>query len=104
MSEERSTQTSRFGSRGRISHDSSYFYASRMYGEHQGEEQPLSHQENPFPEEALNQIVIASSEEMKIIPDSSIHLMVTSPPYNVRKEYDEDLTLEPYCFVWLKVA
>ena len=31
MTEDRATQTSRFGSRGRISHDSSYFYASRMY-------------------------------------------------------------------------
>jgi len=30
------------------------------------------------------------------IPDSAIHLMVTSPPYNVRKEYDKDLNLEDY--------
>jgi site-specific DNA-methyltransferase (adenine-specific) len=33
---------------------------------------------------------------MEELPDSSIHLMVTSPPYNVGKEYDEDLTLEGY--------
>ncbi len=33
---------------------------------------------------------------MAEIPDSSVHLMVTSPPYNVTKEYDEDLTLEEY--------
>ncbi len=33
---------------------------------------------------------------MSEIPDYSVHLMVTSPPYNVRKEYDEDLTLEEY--------
>lgn len=33
---------------------------------------------------------------MDNIPDSSVHLMVTSPPYNVGKEYDEDLTLEEY--------
>ena len=31
-----------------------------------------------------------------MLPDASIHLMVTSPPYNARKEYDEDLTLGEY--------
>jgi site-specific DNA-methyltransferase (adenine-specific) len=30
------------------------------------------------------------------IPDYSVHLMVTSPPYNVTKEYDENLTLPEY--------
>ena len=33
---------------------------------------------------------------MSELPDHSVHLMVTSPPYNVRKEYDEDLSLEEY--------
>lgn len=33
---------------------------------------------------------------MKEIPDNSVHLMVTSPPYNVSKEYDEDLSLDEY--------
>jgi site-specific DNA-methyltransferase (adenine-specific) len=33
---------------------------------------------------------------MEKIPDSSVHLMVTSPPYNVGKEYDQDLDLEEY--------
>jgi site-specific DNA-methyltransferase (adenine-specific) len=33
---------------------------------------------------------------MKELPDNSVHLMVTSPPYNVGKEYDEDLTLAEY--------
>ena len=33
---------------------------------------------------------------MDELPDNSIHLMVTSPPYNVGKEYDENLTLEEY--------
>jgi site-specific DNA-methyltransferase (adenine-specific) len=33
---------------------------------------------------------------MDEIPDCSIHLMVTSPPYNATKEYDEDLTLDEY--------
>ncbi len=33
---------------------------------------------------------------MEELPDESVHLMVTSPPYNVGKEYDEDLTLQEY--------
>ena len=30
------------------------------------------------------------------IPDSSVHLMITSPPYNVSKDYDKDLSLKEY--------
>jgi site-specific DNA-methyltransferase (adenine-specific) len=33
---------------------------------------------------------------MDEIPDYSVHLMVTSPPYNVKKEYDKDLSLGEY--------
>ena len=33
---------------------------------------------------------------MDELPDNSVHLMVTSPPYNVGKEYDQDLTLAEY--------
>ncbi len=33
---------------------------------------------------------------MEELPDSSVHLMVTSPPYNVKKEYDKDLSLGEY--------
>lgn len=33
---------------------------------------------------------------MKEIPDNSLHLMITSPPYNVTKEYDKDLSLREY--------
>jgi site-specific DNA-methyltransferase (adenine-specific) len=37
-----------------------------------------------------------TSEAMSELPDCSVHLMVTSPPYNVGKEYDENLSLEEY--------
>jgi site-specific DNA-methyltransferase (adenine-specific) len=30
------------------------------------------------------------------LPDSSIHLMVCSPPYNASKDYDQDLSLDEY--------
>ena len=33
---------------------------------------------------------------MDDLPDCSVHLMVTSPPYNVGKDYDDDLTLDEY--------
>lgn len=52
--------------------------------------------ENPVPEETLDQIFVHSSVQMQELPDRSVHLMVTSPPYNVGKDYDEDLTLEDY--------
>ena len=49
-----------------------------------------------MPPEFLNTILVKSSESMAELPDNSVHLMVTSPPYNVGKEYDQDLTLEEY--------
>ncbi len=33
---------------------------------------------------------------MDLIPDNSIHLMITSPPCNVTKEYNNDLILKEY--------
>jgi site-specific DNA-methyltransferase (adenine-specific) len=33
---------------------------------------------------------------MQELPENSVALMVTSPPYNVGKDYDEDLTLDEY--------
>ena len=33
---------------------------------------------------------------MAELPDNSVHLMVTSPPYNVGKDYDDNLSLEEY--------
>ena len=52
--------------------------------------------ENEIPEKNLNTIYCKSSEIMDELPDNSIHLMVTSPPYNVSKEYDENLSLDEY--------
>ena len=46
---------------------------------------------------ALNVIHPCDSRNMKPhLPDCSIHLMITSPPYNVGKDYDEDLSLSEY--------
>jgi len=89
------TQTSAFGTSGRIGHDAREFYAGKLYAD-QNLPEPETWTENPIPAENLNRLYCASSAEMSEIPDESIHLMVTSPPYNAKKEYDEDLSLAEY--------
>ena len=100
-----STETSAFGTPGRISHDATKFYAGRLYaGIHQVKDAPVN--ENIVPADILNRLFCKSSEKMNELPDNSIQLMVTSPPYNAAKEYDEDLNLEEYLQllrnVWLE--
>ncbi len=96
------TETSAFGTPGHTSHDSSRFYNSRMYQDLQPN-RPFKYRENPVPTDVLNTIQNASSENMSALPDDSVHLMITSPPYNARKEYDEDLTLDEYLSMLEKV-
>lgn len=90
-----STETSSFGTPGRINHDSTKFYKSRLYdGLCNGKK--VKYIENEIPKKNLNKIFCKSSEKMDELPDNSIHLMVTSPPYNVSKEYDNNLNLKEY--------
>lgn len=102
----RGTQTSSFGSPGRINHDSTPFYMSKLY-EGLPKEQKVKYVENSIPLQFLDKIFCESSENMEQLPDNSVHLMVTSPPYNVGKEYDKDFTLEEYLrflrIVWKEV-
>jgi DNA modification methylase len=91
------TITSAFGAQGRESHDSRPFYVRRLYKDFGAQENETAEQaENPLPAEGLDQIFCSSAEQMLELPDACVHLMVTSPPYNVGKEYDEDLSLEDY--------
>lgn len=89
------TKTSAFGSPGRINHDSSSFYASRLY-EGLPKEKSVIYMENKILPQYTDRIFCKSSEKMEELPDNSVHLMVTSPPYNVGKEYDKNLTLSEY--------
>ena len=89
------TKTSSFGTTGRINHDSSAFYNSKLYKDLTSTKS-VPEIINPFPPEYLNTIICASCQDMKEIPDCSLHLMITSPPYNVSKEYDNDLSLTEY--------
>jgi DNA modification methylase len=87
--------TSSFGVSRREGHDATRFYQSRLYaGQPPGK--TAVWQENPIPPEYLNRLFCQSSERMDELPDNSVHLMVTSPPYNARKDYDQDLSLEEY--------
>lgn len=89
------TKTSSFGTSGRINHDSTKFYDSKLYSELPNNV-ITDYSENNVPDEYLNKVILGSAENMKELPDNSIHLMITSPPYNVSKEYDEDLSLDEY--------
>ncbi len=95
MTKRKNTQTSSFGAPGRSGHDSSAFYAGKLYDDQpRGEE--VAYVENPIPPENLDRVICRSAEAMGELPDCSVHLMVTSPPYNVGKDYDQDLGLGEY--------
>lgn len=95
MKRPKGTETSAFGTNGRINHDSSKFYNSKLYKEFD-DKKILDKKENDFPKEFENKFILGTAENMKELPDNSVHLMITSPPYNVSKEYDDDLSLKEY--------
>ena len=88
------TKTSEFGVSKRENHDSSQFYGSAMY---RGLPKPSDTGEAaPLPEELHDTVVCGDARDMRKVPDNSVHLMVTSPPYNASKSYDDDLALSEY--------
>lgn len=92
------TQTYSFGAGRRESHDSTPFYSRKIYKD-LTLPKPRSEDliENDLPEEFLDKLIVGDAREvLRRMPKNSVHLMVTSPPYNVGKEYDEDLTIGEY--------
>ncbi len=97
------TRTRTFGTGSREGHDASAFYARRLYA-HAGIPAPASPEAlKAAPvtppatwESHLDQLHCHSSEHMAEIPDNAVALAFTSPPYNVGKDYDDDLALEEY--------
>ena len=86
------TRTSSFGVSKRENHDSSPFYNRDLYsaaGEAPSPQPPTTD------EQWLDRLFQQSSEAMPL-PDASVALAFTSPPYNVGKEYDADLSLKDY--------
>ena len=87
------TTTSAFGVSKREGHDSSVYYGAKMYDDlvksrDVGED-------NEFPPELADVVINGNSKQMPL-PDNCIQLVVTSPPYNASKAYDEDLSLSDY--------
>jgi site-specific DNA-methyltransferase (adenine-specific) len=103
----KNTKTSSFGVSKREGHDSSDFYNRNLYD---GFFQKPSTKEDlisvviPPLGGWVDQIYCQSSTDMNVIPDNSIALAFTSPPYNVGKQYDEDLGLNEYLELIEKVG
>ena len=87
------TSTASFGAGKREGHDASDFYARRM--SQRRAEVDLGHVVDP-PASIIDQLFCQSSVAMNQIPDNCVALMVTSPPYNVGKDYDDDLDIDEY--------
>ncbi|TAK57909.1 MAG: site-specific DNA-methyltransferase [Bacteroidetes bacterium] len=90
----RSTMKS-FGVAAREGHNSDAFYARKLYTKNKTL-QMKSYDEQTLDGSALDTIFCRDSRNMSQLPDCSVHLMVTSPPYNVGKDYDKNLSLAEY--------
>jgi site-specific DNA-methyltransferase (adenine-specific) len=90
------TKTSSFGTAKREGHDSSTFYNRNLYnGLFQSPPEQVT-VDMPAIEGWTNQLYNQSSTDMLPIPDNSVALAFTSPPYNVGKDYENDLDFEKY--------
>jgi len=97
----RKTAMRGFGGTERVNHDSGGFYARRMFsggggstgGGGNGGAQTA--RENDIGA-CRDTVMCGDSTSLSKIPDSSVHLMVTSPPYNVGKDYDADMDMDQY--------
>ncbi len=80
----RSTSTSAFGVSKRESHDASGFYRRFTPPD-------LSADMEVAPHRAVDKLIVGDARRMDEVPDSSVALVVTSPPYFAGKEYEEGL-------------
>ncbi len=93
------TKTSSYGASKREGHDSSDFYRRNLYGVDKGDDAGANEVEiarpDAIPGDWVDRIYCQSSENMPL-PDQSVALAFTSPPYNVGKDYDEDISMPAY--------
>lgn len=94
------TTTSAFGVGRREGHDSSRFYSRRLFMRQgvivQGTGNDAEAASSRTAQgDWVDRIFCQSSESMPI-PDNVIGLAFTSPPYNVGKDYDDDMGLDEY--------
>ena len=99
------SETSSFGTSKREGHDSSAFYARKLYHIF---DQPI---DAPVPDAKIpdfslwaDQIYCKSATSMDEIPSNSVGLAFTSPPYNVGKDYDDDMSFNQYLALIKDVA
>jgi site-specific DNA-methyltransferase (adenine-specific) len=101
------TSTSAFGVSKREGHDATAFYNRQLYQQNGA---PLPAPEAEAAVGALpidgwaDRIYCQSSAAMTPIPDNTVGLAFTSPPYNVGKDYDDDLSFEAYLTLIEEVA
>ena len=85
-----------FGVGSRVNHSSQEFYQRKMFVSSSAKASDSARQHVQLAEGCLETIYVRSSACMSELPNESVHLMVTSPPYNVGKDYDDDLTQDDY--------
>lgn len=116
------TATSSFGASRRESHDASNFYSRNLHEESftpplvpvlppatngaDGAGQPPEHapMTPPGDNSWADRLYHATATDMRLIPAQSVALAFTSPPYNVGKEYDDNMALEEYLALIRTVA
>ena len=89
MTTERGTKTSNFGVSRRENHDSRPFYGRFKAPVLSSADQ--IHDWSAGPSKVLDRIFVGNSDRMKQIPNDSVALVVTSPPYFAGKAYEEAL-------------
>lgn len=84
------TSTKAFGVGKRESHNASAFYSRGLASINESKERDVN------APTVVDVIYRGSSERMAQLPDNSVALMVTSPPYHVGKTYDSDTSFADY--------
>jgi len=105
------TKTSSFGVSKREGHDSSGFYGRDLYKNLTSEMHSITPEgdrnklvANQPQEQWADKIYCHTSEDMLHIPNDSVALAFTSPPYNTGKDYDENIDLMEYLKLISRVA
>lgn len=91
--DDRSTQTSAFGVGRREGHDATAFYA-RFSPPTLSEDEHINRSEQLLSTLGRGRVYNGTSVDMSALPDNSVALVVTSPPYFVGKEYELAVTGE----------
>jgi modification methylase len=87
-----STSTTSFGVSRREGHDASALYGRSLNDTVFSTDKAV----NAVPARLRNRVFEHTFEDMKELPDNSVALMVTSPPYHVGKDYDLDTSYRDY--------